>query len=78
MKDIVANSMLMHLIVTMVFVSLAVATGGFFHYALALFYVFLTIQNAIDIANFEMSDLGETVRLCESEEFKKVDVYFYR
>ena len=78
MKDIIINSMTMHLLVTMVFISFAVATGSFFHYALALFYVCITIKHAIDIADFEMSDLGETVRLCESEEFKKVDVYFYR
>ena len=79
MKDIVVNSMLMHLIVVMVFVSFAAASvGGIFSYALAFFYICVTLKNAIDIANFEMSDLGETVRLCESGEFKKVDVYFYR
>ena len=78
MKNIFLNSVIMHLIVTMVFISFAVTTGSFFHYALALFYVCITIKHAIDIADFEMSDLGETVKLCESEEFKKVDVYFYR
>ena len=78
MKDIIINSMTMHLLVVIVFISFAVTTGGFFHYALALFYVCITIKHAIDIANFEMSDLGETVRLCESDEFKKVDVYFYK
>ena len=55
MKTIFLNSVIMHLIVTMVFVSFAATTGSFFHYALALFYVFITIQNAIDIADFEMS-----------------------
>ena len=78
MKNIAIDSMLMHLLVVIVFISFAVTTGSFFHYALALFYVCITIKHAIDIANFEMSDLGETVRLCESDEFKKVDVYFYR
>ena len=78
MKTIFINSVIMHLIVTMVFISFAVTTGSFFHYALALFYVCITIKHAIDIADFEMSDLGETVRLCESDEFKKVDVYFYK
>ena len=78
MKTIFINSVIMHLIVTMVFISFAVTTGSFFHYALALFYVCITIKHAIDIADFEMSDLGETVRLCESKEYSKVDVYFYR
>ena len=78
MKDIIINSMTMHLLVTMVFISLAVATGSFFHYALALFYVCITIKHAIDIADFEISDLGETVRLCESGEYSKVDVYFHK
>ena len=55
MKDIIINSMTMHLLVTMVFISFAVATGSFFHYALALFYVCITIKHAIDIADFEMS-----------------------
>lgn len=55
MKDIIINSMTMHLLVTMVFISFAVTTGSFFHYALALFYVCITIKHAIDIANFEMS-----------------------
>ena len=78
MKDIIINSVIMHLLVTMVFISFAVTTGGFFHYALALFYVCITIKHAIDIADFEMSDLGETVRLCESGEYSKADVYFHK
>ena len=76
MKHIFINSVVMHLIVTMLFISFAVTTGGVFSYALALFYVLITIRNAIDIADFEMSNLGETVRLCESGKYKKVDVYF--
>ena len=78
MKHIFINSVVMHLIVTMIFISFAVTTGGVFSYALALLYVLITIKHAIDIADFEMSDLGETVRLCESGEFKKMDVYFRR
>lgn len=78
MKDIVVNSMLMHLIVVMVFVSFAAASGGILSYALALLYICVTIKHAIDIADFEMSNLGETVRLCESKEYSKVDVYFYK
>ena len=56
MKHIFINSVVIHLIVTMVFISFAVITGSFANYALALFYVFITIQNAIDIADFEMSN----------------------
>ena len=56
MKHIFINSVVMHLIVTMLFISFAVTTGGVFSYALALFYVLITIQNAIDIADFEMSN----------------------
>lgn len=78
MKDIVVNSMLMHLVVVMVFVSFAAASGGVLSYALALFYIYLTLKHAINIADFEMSNLGETVRLCESKEYSKVDVYFYK
>ena len=79
MKDIVVNSMLMHLIVVMVFVSFAAASvGGIFSYALAFLYICVTIKHAIDIADFEMSDLGETVRLCESGEYSKADVYFHK
>lgn len=78
MKHIFINSVVMHLIVTMLFISFAVATGSVFSYALALFYVLITIKHAIDIADFEMSDLGETVRLCESGKHKRMDVYFYR
>ena len=78
MKEITINSMTMHLIVTMVFISFAVTTGSFFHYALAFFYICVTIKHAIDIADFEMSDLGETVRLCESGEYSKADVYFHK
>ena len=78
MKDIIINSMIMHLLVVVVFVLFAASAGGLYFYALALLYICVTLKHAIDIANFEMSDLGETVRLCESEEFKKVDVYFYR
>ena len=55
MKHIFINSVVMHLIVTMVFISFAVTTGGVFSYAIALFYVFITIRNAINIADFEMS-----------------------
>ena len=78
MKHIFINSVVMHLIVTMLFISFSVATGNVFSYALALFYVLITIRNAIDIADFEMSNLGETVRLCESGKYKRTDVYFYR
>ena len=56
MKHIFINSVVMHLIVTMLFISFAVATGGAFSYALALFYVLITIKHAIDIADFEMSN----------------------
>ena len=55
MKDIVVNSMLMHLIVVMIFVTFAAASGGIFSYALAFFYVCATLKHAIDIADFEMS-----------------------
>ena len=78
MKNIAIDSMLMHLVVVMIFVTFAASFGTFSFYALAFFYICVTLKNAIDIADCEMSDLGETVRLCESEEFKKVDVYFYR
>lgn len=76
MKDIVVNSMLMHLVVVMVFVSFAASSGGGFFYALALFYICVTLKHAIDIADFEMSGIGETVRLYESKEYSRVDVYF--
>jgi hypothetical protein len=56
MKDIVVNSVLIHLIVVMVFVSFAAASGGSLSYALALFYICLTLKHAIDIADFEMSN----------------------
>lgn len=78
MKEIIINSMTMHLVVVMIFVTFAASFGTFSFYALAFFYICVTLKNAIDIADFEMSNLGETVRLCESDEFKKVDVYFYR
>ena len=55
MKGIIVNSMLMHLVVVMVFVSFAASSGGGLSYALALFYVFATLKHAIDIADFEMS-----------------------
>lgn len=55
MKDIIVNSMLMHLIVVMVFVSFAAASGSSFSYALALLYICVMIKHAIDIADFEMS-----------------------
>ena len=55
MKEITTNSMLMHLVVVMVFVSFAAASGGGFSYALALFYICVTLKHAIDIADFEMS-----------------------
>lgn len=55
MKDIIVNSMFMHLVVVMVFVSFAAASGGIFSYALALFYICLTLKHAIDITDFEMS-----------------------
>ena len=78
MKHIFINSVVMHLIVMMIFISFAVTTGGVFSYALALFYVLITIRNAIDIADFEMSKLGETVSLCESGKYRRTDVYFYK
>ena len=78
MKHIFINSVVMHLLVTMLFISFAVTTGSVFSYALALFYVLITIRHAIDIADFEMSKLGETVRLCESGKYKRTDVYFYK
>ena len=56
MKHIFINSVIMHLIATMLFISFAVTTGSVFSYALALFYVLITIRNAIDIADFEMSN----------------------
>lgn len=55
MKEITTNSMIMHLLVVTVFVSFAASAGGFYFYALALFYICLTLKNAIDIADFEMS-----------------------
>jgi len=55
MKDIVVNSMLMHLVVVMVFVSFAASAGGGYFYALALFYICITLKHAINIADFEMS-----------------------
>lgn len=76
MKDITTNSMLMHLVVVMIFVSFAASAGGFSFYAFALFYICLTLKHAIDIADFEMSGIGETVRLYESKEYSRVDVYF--
>lgn len=78
MKNIAIDSMLMHLIVVMIFVTFAASFGTFSFYALAFFYICVTLKNAIDIADFEMSDLGETVRLCESKEYSKVDVYFHK
>ena len=78
MKEITINSMLMHLIVVMIFVTFAASFGTFSFYALAFFYICVTLKNAIDIADFEMSDLGETVRLCESGEYSKADVYFHK
>ena len=56
MKTIFINSVVMHLLIIMVFTSFAVTTGGVFSYALALFYVLITIKHAIDIADFEMSN----------------------
>lgn len=55
MKKIILNSMTMHLLVVMVFVSFAALSGGGFFYALALFYICVTLKHAIDIADFEMS-----------------------
>ena len=76
MKHIFINSVIMHLIVTMLFTSLAVATGSVFSYALALFYVLITIRNAIDIADFEMSKMGKVVETKESGKYKLMEVYF--
>jgi hypothetical protein len=76
MKEIVVNSMVMHLLVVAVFVTFAASAGGVLFYALALLYICVTLKHAIDIADFEMSDLGETVRLCESGEYKRIDIYF--
>ena len=76
MKHIFINSVVMHLIVTMVFISFAVTTGGVFSYALALFYVLITIKNAIDIADFEMSKMGKVVETKESGKYKLMEVYF--
>lgn len=78
MKEITTNSMIMHLLVVTVFVSFAASAGGFYFYALALFYICLTLKHAIDIADFEMSDLGETVKLCESGKYSKAEVYFHK
>jgi hypothetical protein len=78
MKDITINSMIMHLLVVTVFVTFAASSGGFYFYTLALLYICVTLKHAIDIANFEMSGLGETVRLYESGEYSKVDVYFHK
>lgn len=78
MRDIIVNSMIMHLLVVAVFVTFAASAGGGLFYALALLYICAALKHAIDIADFEMSDLGETVRLCESKEYSKVDVYFYK
>ena len=55
MKDIVVNSMAMHLVVVMVFVTFAASFGTLSFYALAFFYICVTLKNAIDIADFEMS-----------------------
>ena len=76
MKHIFINSVVMHLIVTMIFISFAVTTGGVFSYSLALFYVLITIKHAIDIADFEMSKLGEVVRTHNSGKYKIMQVYF--
>ena len=76
MKNIFINSVVIHLIVTMLFISFAVTTGGVFSYALALFYVLITIRNAIDIADFEMSKMGKVVETKESGKYKLMEVYF--
>lgn len=55
MKDIIVNSMLMHLVVIMIFVTFSASFGTFSFYALAFFYICVTLKNAIDIADFEMS-----------------------
>lgn len=55
-------------------------SGGFnwLMFSIALLNIFACFDTAIKIADFEMSDLGETVRLCESKEYSRVDVYFRR
>lgn len=78
MKTIFINSVIMHLIATMAFIWFAVFVGGILYYALALFYVYITIKHAIQIADFEMSDLGKVVELQESGKYKRIDVYFYK
>ena len=55
MKNIAIDSMLMHLVVVMIFVTFAASFGTFSFYALAFFYICVTLKNAIDIADFEMS-----------------------
>lgn len=45
-------------------------------FGIALLNIFACFDTAIKIADFEMSELGETVKLCESGEYKRVDVYF--
>jgi len=49
---------------------------GWITFVIGLLNVFAAFDMAIKIADFEMSDLGETVKIYESGEYRRMDVYF--
>ena len=81
MKKIISDYIYLRMTFSFAVILIAAAVfffGGFnwLIFSIALLNIFACFDMAIKISDFEMSDLGETVRLCESKEYSRVDVYF--
>lgn len=79
MKDIISDSLLAHFIMFL-FVMLAIfpmfSTIPWLAIIIGCGYVLTLFHSAIKIADFEMSKLGEVVKIHESGEYRRMDVYF--
>lgn len=79
MKDIISDSLWAHFIMFL-FVMSAIfplfSTIPWLAIIVGCGHVLVLFNSAIKIADFEMSGIGETVRLYESGEYERVNVYF--
>ena len=78
MKNIVTDSMWAHLLMFWFMVDFLIELGGFALVVFGSFYVLLIFQSAINIANFEMSEVGQFVEKAGSGKYKHIEVRYFK
>lgn len=81
MKKIISDSLWAHLLMFLFLLDMLtpVATfAPFLFVSIGSLYVLLVFNSAINIANFEMSDLGQFVEKANSGKYKHIEVRYFK